>query len=441
MHENVHHHVVYFFLLFFSFRSVRSEIQTIKLSSDARPFILFEDFGFSNPGYISVTISSVSIATTKSIFVPTKLSLMGVFYAPTPARQAIKLAFLKDICIIGKPFIFPIFTFDEKTILSQSHFNKTVLVTIPDLYYIFFVNCAKNSSVTLTVDLETYNIKPNGDRDYIDEHFASMPTTLFFFSLFFFVFLVTWSYACNTNKHYVHKIHIVMAILLFLKFLELNCYANSQNSIRRSGLPHGWNILWLAINFAINVLFIVVIMLIGAGWSLFRPTLKEPQICAMSLTIFLQILASTCFILIHGVGPSDKHYRYWILMYYAMDFLCCVTMMLPARKSIDELGLNSRMEGKEAKRLTHKKVYENFVLALYLYVGFTRLAVFALRTTTSFKFWCSSIALELSIEVIFYIVVYLMFWPNERYDYVVVEDKEDESGSMASPRSGSRVLN
>ncbi|KAI3452665.1 hypothetical protein Pfo_009329 [Paulownia fortunei] len=440
MHENIHHHVFYFFflLLFFNFHSAKSEIQTIRISSDARPFILFEDFGFNNPGYISVSISSISITTTKSIINPTKLSLMGCFYGPTPARQAMKLALLKDICIIGNPFIFPIFTFNERTILSQTYYNKTIPVTIPDLYYIFFVNCAKNSSVSMTVNLETYNVKPDGDPDYIDEHFTNLPTTLFIFSLLFFVFLLTWSYACHKNKHFLHKIHILMALLLLLRFLELICYANSQHSIRRTGSSHGWNILWLTIYFARNMLFINVIMLIRAGWSLFRPCLQELQKYTMSMAISLQVLASICFILIHGVGPSDKHYRYWIVTYYAVDFLCCVTMMLPVRKSIDDLGVNSKIEGKEARRLVHKRVYGNFALALYVYVGFTRLGMFVLRSITSFKFWCLTIAFELTIELLFYMVVYLMFWPNERYDYVVPEGREEEpsSGTLPGSRTG-----
>lgn len=437
MHENLHHHHVFyfFFLLFFNF--VKSEIQTFKISSDDRPFILLEDFGFNNPGYISVSVSSVSITTTNSDISPTKLSFMGCFYGPTPARQAMELALLKDICIIGNPFIFPIFTFNERTILSKSYFNRTILVTIPDLYYIFLVNCAKNSSISMTLNLETYNLKPNGDPDYIDEQFTNLPTTLFIFSFLFLVFLLTWSYACNKNKHFIHKIHILMALLLLLRFLELICHANSQLSVRRTGSPHGWNILWLAIYFVKNTLFINVIMLIRAGWSLFRPCLQQIQKYTITITVLLQTIASTCFILIHGLGPSDKNYRYWTVTYYAVDFLCCVIMMLPVRNSIDNLGISSKIEGKEARRLVHKRVYENFALTLYVYVGFTRLGMFALRTITSYNLWCLSIALELTIELIFYTVVYLMFWPNERYDYVVLEDREEEPSSATLP--GSRI--
>ncbi|PIN04179.1 hypothetical protein CDL12_23289 [Handroanthus impetiginosus] len=216
-----------------------------------------------------------------------------------------------------------------------------------------------------------------------------------------------------------------MALLLFLKFLELISYAYGHHSVSRTGVPHGWNIVWLAIYFVRNMLFITVIMLLGTGWSLFKPSLQELQKCTMSMGIFLQVLASLCFIVIRRVGPSDKNYSYWIIAYYALDFLGCIMMMLPVRKSIENLGDNSIIEGKEARRLVYMRVYGNFASAIYAYVGFTRLGMFVLRTITSYKFWCLTIALELTIELLFYIVVYLMFWPNERYDYAVVEDREE----------------
>lgn len=79
----------------------------------------------------------------------------------------------------------------------------------------------------------------------------------------------------------------------------------------------------------------------------------------------------------------------------------------------------------------YKRAYENFALALYIYVGFTRLGMFFLRTIASYSLWCLSIALELTIELIFYSVVYSMFCPSERYDYVVVEDREEDYSSDA----------
>lgn len=422
-----------FFLIFLNPHPAKSEIQTITISSDGRRFILFEDFGFRNQGYISISISSIAITTTKSGINPTKLSFMGCFYGPTPARHSVQLALLKDVCIIGNPFVFPILNFNEKTILSKPSFNKTVPVTIPDLYYIFFVNCAMNTSVSMTVNLETYNVKSNGNRDYMDEHLANLPTTLFVFALVFFVFVLAWAYACNKNKHFLNKIHILMALLLFLKFLELISHANSLHLIRLTGSPHGWNILWLMFYFARNVLFVVVIMLIGVGWSLFRQCLEESQKCTICIALFFQFVASVTFILIHSVGLSSRNYRYWTVTYYAVDFLCCVMMMVPVHKAVDNLGgVCSKIEGKESRRSVHKRVYDNYALAVYVYVGFTRLGMFALRSITSYKFLCLTIAVELTIEALFYVVVYMMFWPSERYDYVVVEDREGQHNPAAT---------
>ncbi|KAL3835616.1 hypothetical protein ACJIZ3_010352 [Penstemon smallii] len=308
MHENVHQNVFFFFFFFLLFKSnlINSEIQSFKIITDSRSLIMFEDFGFNNPGYISISISSISI-TTRSMN-PTNSSLMGCFYAPSPARRAMKLALLNDYCIIGKPFIFPIFVFNERTLLSQSSINKTIPVTIPDLYYIFFLNCAKTSSISMNVDLETYNIKPNGDPYYTDEHFTNLPSTLFTFSFLFFVFLLIWLRLCIKNKYFLHRIHILMALLLFFRFLDLFSYAKTQHVIRLTGLSHGWNVLWLVVYFVKNILFVNVIVLIGAGWSLLRPCLQEFHKYVLSIAVSLQILANLCFVLMRGFGPSNEHY-------------------------------------------------------------------------------------------------------------------------------------
>ncbi|XP_051149244.1 protein CANDIDATE G-PROTEIN COUPLED RECEPTOR 7-like [Andrographis paniculata] len=436
MHENLHHHLLCFlFLFFFNSLAVNSEIQTIKISSDSRRFIPLQDFGFGNEGFISISVSSVSIistTTSKPIRNPVKLSLIGCFYAPTPARQAMKIALIKDICLIGKPFIFPVFTFDDKIISSKSHFRTSVPVAIPDLYYIFFVNCANNASVSATLDLKTYNVQPNGDPDYTDEQFSPLPTILYIYSMFHFGFILTWSHVCYKSKLVVQKIHIMMAVLLLLRFLELLSHASSQHSIKHSGSAHGWDVFWLTMYVLRSILFVVVIMLLGSAWSLFKPSLQELKKYTMAITILLQIVACICFILIRVIGQSNEKYRHWIVAYYATDFLCNIMMMVPVHTSIYILDVKF-MEGKEPRRGVQKMAFENFAAALYVYVGFTRLVLFVFRTITSYKFWCLSIAMELVVELIFYILIYLLFWPNDRYDYaVVLEDRKEEINSAAA---------
>ncbi|KAL3644488.1 hypothetical protein CASFOL_009668 [Castilleja foliolosa] len=433
MHEELRVHIfsiIFFLLVIFShLRTAESEIQSIRISSDERPIILLQDFGFDDPGHISISISSVSIITTanKSLITPTKLSFMGFFYGPSPARQAIKLALLENTCILGSPFIFPIFTFDKHVVSSKPGFKKSILVTIPDLYHIFFVNCARNSSISMKIDLETYNIdQKNGLPDYLDEHFANLPTTLFVFSLLYSIFLFVWTYACNQNKHFLNKVHILMTVLLFLKLLELICHANAQHSIRLKGSSEIWNILWLGFYFARNMLFVFVVMLIRAGWSIFRPCLQNIDRYMICMAMALQITSSVCFILIRVFGPTSRRYKEWVITYYSVDFLCCILMALPVSKFVEHVGVKTKVEGKECKRMVHKRVFGNFAVALYVYVGLTRFVIFVMRAVTSYNFWVLTIVLEMTIELVFYVVVYMMFWPNERYDYVAPEIRDEE---------------
>ncbi|CAA0833135.1 Lung seven transmembrane receptor family protein [Striga hermonthica] len=196
MHGKFHTHFIslLFILIFPNLPISISEIRTIRISSDDRAFILLQDFGFKSPGVISLSVSSFSIDDPNSSSTPTRLSFMGFFYGPSPARSSLILALIRGSCILGSPFVFPILKLDEKPI----GLKKTVPVTIPDLYYIFFVNCAKNSSVSMTVDLEAYNLG-EGRRDYSNEHLADLPRGVFVFSIVFFIFVLAWSYASSTS--------------------------------------------------------------------------------------------------------------------------------------------------------------------------------------------------------------------------------------------------
>ncbi|GER51558.1 lung seven transmembrane receptor family protein [Striga asiatica] len=415
-----------FILIFPNLPFSTSEIRTVQISSDDRAFILLQDFGFKSPGFISLSVSSFSINDPNSSATPTRLSFMGFFYGPSPARPALILALLKGSCILGSPFVFPILKLGEKPV----GLKKTVPVTIPDLYYIFFVNCAKNSSVSMTVDLESYNLG-EGRRDYSDEHLADLPRGVFVFSLVFFVFVLAWSHACVVYKRFLNRIHILMAFLLFSRFLELVCYANSLYSIRQTGSARFWNFLWLGFYFSRSVLFALVVVLIGSGWSIYRPVLQDFHKHVVSTAVSLQISSSVCFVLMRAFGPSSGSYKNWAVSYYTLDFLCCVAMVLPVfSEGSDRSGVGpagSKTEGKEAKALVHERVFGKFGLALYGYVGSTRLGIFAMRCFGGHGIWYATIVLEMTVGLAFYLVVYCMFWPNEKsYDYVAPDSKEGE---------------
>ncbi|CAA0833134.1 Unknown protein [Striga hermonthica] len=179
------------------------------------------------------------------------------------------------------------------------------------------------------------------------------------------------------------------------------------------------------------MLFAFVVVLIGSGWSIYRPVLQDFHKRIVSIAVSLQISSSVCFVLMRGVGPSSGSYKNWVVTYYVLDFLCCVAMVLPvlggdsAEKHVVGPG-RSKTEGKEAKALMHERVFGNFELALYGYVGSTRIGIFVMRCFGGHGIWYATIVLEMTVELAFYLVVYYMFWPNERYDYVAPDSRDDE---------------
>lgn len=412
-------------LLIFHIPLMNGEIQSLDIFSESRNVIMFEDFGFSKGGYISISLSSVSISSKSTN--PTNSSLMGFFYASSPAFDALEDALFNNSCILGKPFIFPIVTFNELSSNSSiTSINKTIPITSPDLYYVFFLNCAPETSISMQVNLETYNLNPKGNKDFIDEHFIVSPAIGFSLSAVYFIFLMLWIHACYRNQPFVRKIHILMMALLLIKSLELFFRDETQRFVRFTGTPHGWDIIWLALNFIRTLLFVIVFVLMGSGWSLLTPSLPHIQKLVLALSVFLQMVVNICFIVMQGMGPLIENYSYWVVTFYAVDFSCSMLIVFPVSHTIDNLRETSKTEGKEAISLSQLSLFCSLYICLQAYVYIEKLGIFILRTFLSYNFWWVSVILEQAIEGGVYMVTFYAFRPNEKNDYFVLEDRNGE---------------
>ncbi|XP_019176469.1 PREDICTED: protein GPR107-like [Ipomoea nil] len=416
--------IVVCLLLIFHIPLMNGEIQHLDVLSESRNVIMFEDFGFSKGGYISISLSSVFMSSTSTN--PVNSSLMGFFYAPSPAFDALEDALFNNSCILGKPFISPIVTFNELSNFSITSINKTIPITSPDLYYVFFLNCAPQTSISMQVNLETYNLNPKGKKDFIDEHFIVSPAIGFSLSALYFIFLLLWIYACYKNRPFVHRIHIFMMALLLVKSLELFSRDETQCFVRFTGTPHGWDIIWLALTFIRTLLFDIVFVLMGSGWSLLTPCLPDIQKLVLALSVLMQIVVDICFIVMQGMGPLIENYSYWVVTFYAVDFSCSMWIVFPVSHTIDNLRESSKTEGKEAITSFQLTLFCSIYICLQAYVYMEKLGIFILRIFLSYKFWWVSVILEQAIEGGVYMLAFYTFRPNEKNDYFVLEERQGE---------------
>ena len=87
-----------------------AEIKTITITSDTRPLILFEKFGFTYPGRVAIAASSVAVVAPSS---QPNLSRLGFFLISEKSlpQFIIEMEQNPTFCILNSPYTSHLFTF------------------------------------------------------------------------------------------------------------------------------------------------------------------------------------------------------------------------------------------------------------------------------------------------------------------------------------------
>ncbi|KAI3512082.1 hypothetical protein L1887_19262 [Cichorium endivia] len=406
-----------------------AEIKSLKIESDDRPMILFEKFGFTNQGIASVAISSVSVTSSVSQIDPSRL---GFFLLTEESLIQVLIEFQENpnFCVMDSKFISLLFTFRDLSLPPHSSFNKSYPVNYPNEYSLFFANCNPESVVTMDVRTELYNT--DGDkRDYLSAGLTQLPFLYTIFSLSYMGFLGFWIIECVKNKLSIHRIHLLMALLLVMKSLNLICAAEDKHFVKVTGTPHGWDVLFYIFQAIRVVLLFTVIVLIGTGWSFLKPFLQEKEKKVLMIVIPLQVLANVASIVIGETGPFIKDWVTWNQVFLLVDVICCCAIIFPIVWSIRSLRETSKTDGKAARTLAKLTLFRQFYVLVIGYLYFTRIIVFALKTIAAYNYqWVANAAEELA-SLGFYMVMFYMFRPIASNQYFLIEDEEEAAAEVA----------
>uniref|UniRef100_A0A803N5X9 Uncharacterized protein n=1 Tax=Chenopodium quinoa TaxID=63459 RepID=A0A803N5X9_CHEQI len=359
-----------------------AEIKTLKFISDSRPMILFEKFGFTHTGRVNVAVSSVSVTSNLS---PPEPSRLGFFLLSEESLLQVLLEIQQNpsFCVLDSQYTTHLFTFRDLSPPPASSFNQSYPVSIPNEYSLFFANCNPESSVTMTVHTEMYNVEFNGVKDYL-------PAAL-----------------------------------------NLICAAEDKHYVKVTGSPHGWDVLFYMFQFLRVVLLFTVIVLVGTGWSFLKPFLQEKEKKVLMIVIPLQVLANVASIVIGETGPFIKDWVTWNQVFLLVDIICCCAIIFPIVWSIRSLRETSKTDGKAARNLSKLTLFRQFYIVVIGYLYFTRIVVFALKTISAYKYqWVSNAAEEIA-SLVFYVIMFYMFRPVERNEYFALDDDEEEAAEMA----------
>ncbi|KAL5996763.1 Protein CANDIDATE G-PROTEIN COUPLED REPTOR 7 [Asimina triloba] len=421
--------LIFFFFLLSPLPTALSEIKSTRIIDDARPMILFERFGFSNFGHVSVSLKGVSWRPRQSSLQINPSSMGFILLREASYAKILNESEYSDrFCVVSSHYVKLIFTFRDLNV--DSAFNGSIPVDEPDEYSLVFGNCQPEFEVTMDVRTEMYNLE-NGHKDFLPAGQTQLPKLFFAFFLVYSAFLVAWIYTCIKQRATVDKIHIMMGALLLFKALKMICASEDESYVKKTGTPHGWDIAFYVFGFFKGVMLFTVIILIGTGWSFIKPYLQEREKNLIMFVIPLQVLENIASIVIGETGPFTKDWLTWNQIFLLIDIICCCAVFFPIIWSIRSLREASKTDGKAARNLAKLTLFKQFYVVVVGYLYFTRIVVSAIGAVVSYKFqWISTASMECA-SLGFYMFVFYNFQPIEKNPYFVIDDEEEAAAALA----------
>ncbi|KAL3275844.1 hypothetical protein HHI36_020586 [Cryptolaemus montrouzieri] len=109
-----------------------------------------------------------------------------------------------------------------------------------------------------------------------------------------------WLYVLLRCKQHVQKIHYMMAVLIFLHAISLALYSVNYHFMKRLGMNSPlWITMFYIMRFLNQMLFFVVLVLLGAGWNITKPVLIMREKVVLITVVILQISANVTKIISH----------------------------------------------------------------------------------------------------------------------------------------------
>lgn len=220
-----------------------------------------------------------------------------------------------------------------------------------------------------------------------------------------------------------------MLAVLIMKALNLLCETEDKSYIKKTGTAHGWDVLFYIFSFLKGITLFTLIVLIGTGWSFLKPYLQDKEKKVLMIVIPLQFIANVAQVVIDETGPFGQEYNTWKQVFLLVDVVCCCAVLFPIVWSIKNLREAATTDGKAAVNLMKLTLFRQYYIVVICYIYFTRVAVYALETITSYRYqWTSVVAAELA-TLAFYVFTGYNFRPKVHNPYFAIDDEEEEAAA------------
>ncbi|XP_042752006.1 protein CANDIDATE G-PROTEIN COUPLED RECEPTOR 7-like [Lactuca sativa] len=393
-----------------------AEIQSRNIRWNDQYLILFEEFEFTNTGFVSVAISNVSVISPYD-FDP---SSMGFFLVQSDLKELALQLFNRKFCVMNSRLISPLFTFQNLS-CPYSSFNMTYPTPYPNMLSLYYANCNDKTYVTMDVRTELYNTVNDTTKIYLS--LTQLPSFYFKFSLVYLFFLGFWIFLCFKNKKSICMVDLLMGGLLVVSVLLLISKSMEKHYVEVTGTPHGWDTMVYTLQFFRIVFLFAVITLNSTRWSCLEGHEVFVMLFCLGIFLLLTLLSYLPSLIIRDDTSSEE----WIPF--------CLEMMMRIFGILFPIFMSIRSLD-HASYMTDDKVFKSlvvfwtcFLIVATGYLFYWRIPIFVVKVSLGYKYyrWVSIVGEEIC-NLLFYMVMFYMFSRlRKMIEFFVLEAKDEEN--------------
>ena len=267
----------------------------------------------------------------------------------------------------------------------------------------------------------------NPGPDYLSVGKSDLPLMYMVAGLCFSLALTVWTTLLILSRGNLFLIHFLMWLLLLFKTIQEFCNALTLHFVQTRGHPVGWNIVYYLFTFLNGSFMFIVILLIGAGWSLLKPFLQQREKKILTIVIPLQILSNIASIYLGESAPGTLAWVTWRDIFTLVDILCCAAVLFPLIWSIKNLRESAQEDGRLSFNMLKLKQFQHFYIVVVAYIYFSRIVVYLFDATVPYRLdWVSDLSQEVA-TCVFYVTSGYYFRPVPNNPYLAVSHYDEES--------------
>eukprot|EP01029_Cantina_marsupialis_P003430 TRINITY_DN132828_c2_g1_i2.p1 TRINITY_DN132828_c2_g1~~TRINITY_DN132828_c2_g1_i2.p1 ORF type:complete len:434 (+),score=74.76 TRINITY_DN132828_c2_g1_i2:24-1325(+) len=411
-----------------------AKIQTLKIRGDTRTIYNIENFGFTSSGVARFNITNYvgdgngeivlrKVSNRDDGFMQTENDFQLLRQKPGCGR----LYRSNDLITHMNKTIT-----DEGPIVVEYHFTSET----HGLYQMIFRNC---DLAPHSYDLHLVFTSSPGH--YLSAGQVLLPYVHFTMVILFIGAFVGWVYMMSREKTKVHKVHHLMSALVIFKILSELFEGASLLAMDHHGKPDMWNSLFYILYFAKAMLLIIVVFLIGIGWSIIKSGLTKIDRSVLLIVLPLQFIVNIAYIFLQEAAPgSIAQLNIRDLMTF-LDIISCCVLIIPIGASVQQLARSSikdKSKRQEAVRVMQFRSYYGGVVA---YIATTRFLMDVVEILVPYHMEWTAVAFGEVVALAFYCFTGILFRPKSENAYMQLGTDEDGEFGLEAEESDTELQN